>query len=223
MILTTQCIAKLYDIGMTQPTPGTPSLYRELFERGLGELLMLRQKGDRVLLGNLTMDKGALVLRDRGLIGQVSPDDVAPCWDLGIVGAVAYTPNNEWESLTFLGPDRCKIPVDLSSTRHNVLGRTIAATGETLLTFYGSVYRGFKLMLESNLLPLVLPLPLETHEGVRGLAVTDFRFATVPLDTVRKVFFQVNTTIDHFMTLSVQEVDVDQDEFEKLFGKYRKD
>jgi len=195
-------------------------LYRRMFLRGLGELLMLRHKDDQVLLGYLTMEKGTLVFRDRGLLQGVSFASVAPCWDLGLVGAVADIPDNPWSSLSFLGPDLCTIPVDLSSTRHRVLGRVAAATGESVLSFYGSVYRGFKLMMDYNLLPVVLPLPIETERGVTGLAVTDFRFATVPIEVVLRVNDLVRAAADRHLTLSVEEVDVDDQEFERLFGRY---
>ncbi len=201
--------------------PTQPAIFEQLFKRGLGELPMLRKKERAALLGNLVMDKGRLVFKDRGLLAGVSAADVAPCWDLGIIGAVADVSGKEWESLTFLGPDHCTIPVNLSSTRHNVLGRSIGAQGENLLAYTGSIYRGFKLMLDSNLLPLVLPLPIDTAEGVQGLAVTDFRFATVSLDVVRKANDLVRAAVDKHMTLSVEEVDIDDAEFDQMFAQYR--
>jgi len=196
-----------------------------MFERGLGELPILRHKDDTVMLGNLVMDKGTLVFRDRGIVDDVSVTNVAPCWDLGIVGAIADVKSNEWESLTFLGPDHCTIPVNLSKTRGNVLGRAIGTTGENLLSFYGSVYRGFKLMLDSNLLPLVLPFPIKTKkkekEKVTGLAVTDFRFATVPIDTLSKANELVRMAVDKHMTLSVEEVNIADEEFDKMFKQFK--
>ena len=207
---------------MTMSDPQAKSdLYHRMFLRGLGELPMMRHRGDNVLIGNLTMEKGTLVFRDRGLLQGISFSSVAPCWDLGLVGAVADIPGNPWASLSFLGPDLCTIPVDLSSTRHRVLGRAAAATGESVLTFYGSVYRGFKMMLDYNLLPVLLPLTLETDKGVTGFAVSDFRFATVPLDTVLRVNDAVRAAVDRHLTLSVEEVDVDEQEFERLFGQYQ--
>src|SRR5690606_15331382 len=125
-----------------------------------------------------------------------------------------------WTSLSFLGPDLCTIPVDLSSTRHRVLGRIAATSGESVLSFYGSVYRGFKMMLDYNLLPVILPFALDTDRGVTGLAVSDFRFATVPIDVVLRVNDLVRAAVDRHLTLSVEEVDVDDQEFERLFGRY---
>jgi hypothetical protein len=198
-----------------------PDIYRKLFERGLGELPILRNKDTRVLLGNLVMDKGALVFRDRDTLAGVSVADVAPCWDLGLIGAVADIRGKEWDSLSFLGPELCKIPVNLSSTRHNVLRRVAPTGDEDVFTFFGSVYRGFKMMLDSNLLPLILPLPIETQDGVIGLAVTDFRYATVSLDLLRQVNDLMRVAVDRQLTLSVEEVDVDDAEFNELFAQFK--
>lgn len=192
-----------------------------MFKRGLGELPILRHKGNTIMLGNLVMDKGVLVFRDRGIVDSVSPINVAPCWDLGIVGAIADIKGNEWESLSFLGPDHCHIPVNLSKTRGNVLGRVIGMTGENLLSFYGSAYRGFKLMLDSNLLPLILPFPIKTKKNVTGLAVTDFKFATVSIDTLSKANELVRIAVERHMTLSVDEIDVTKDEFDKMFKQFK--
>jgi len=170
-------------------------LFRDLFERGVGELLMIQQTVDRVLLGNLVMDKGALLLRDRGLMKGVSQASVAACWDIGVIGAVCDLKGNEWASLTFLGADHCKIPVDLSSTRNRLLKGITSTAGESVIVFKGSVYRGFQLLLDANLLPLVLPFPIETDEKVIGLAVCDFRFASVSIDIISTVNDLVRTSI----------------------------
>ena len=64
------------------------SLLRELYPRGLGELLMMGHKGNVALLGNLVMEKGGLVLKNRELLDEVPLERVAPCFDISIVGAV---------------------------------------------------------------------------------------------------------------------------------------
>ncbi len=196
------------------------SLYEALFDRGFGELPLMREKDGKILLGNLVMDKGRLAFKDRGLLQGLPLTNVATCFDLGIIGAIADVSGNEWESLTFLGADRCKIPVDLSSTRHRVLGGISGNTGENLLSFYGSVYRGFQLLLDSNLLPVVLPVRLQTENGLTGLAVADFRFATAPLPVVSKVYDLVRASVDRNLTLSVEEVDINDSDFEAMFGNF---
>ena len=209
---------------MSPPTIANVPLtfFRDLFDRGLGELPMLQRTRDRVLVGNLVMDKGELRLRDRGLMHGIKPEAVAVCWDLGIVGAVCDLQGNEWSSLTYLGADHCKIPVDLSATRHRLLKGITSTVGEDAITFKGSVYRGLKLLLDAHLLPLVLPLPIDTDEDVIGLAVCDFRFASLPLEILPKVNELVRTSVDHHLTLGIEEFELSDDEFQELFAGYTK-
>lgn len=198
------------------------NLLRELFDRGLGELPMVQQTADRVLLGNLVMDKGSLLLKDRGLMKGIKPEAVAVCWDLGIIGAVGDVPGNDWASLTYLGADHCKIPVDLSSTRHKLLKGITSVVGENALVFKGSIYRGFKALLDANLLPVVLPFPIETDENIVGLAVCDFRFASLPIDVLLKVNDLVRTSVENQLTLNIEEVEINENEFQELFAGYTK-
>ncbi len=195
-------------------------LCQRLYERGLGELLMMEKHGDQALLGNLTMEKGCLMFKDRGIFKDVPASMVAPCWDIGIIGAIGDLPGNDWESLSFLGPDHCRIPVDLSSTRYNLLRGVSGPRGEHLIDYKGSVYRAFRSMLDSHLLPVVLPLPLPTRLGVPGIAVSDLRFASIPLETAMQVNALVRESIDRQLTLTVEDLDVDDSEFEQLFGAY---
>lgn len=59
-----------------------------LFEQGLGELLVLRATSPAVALGQIEQEKRKLVFKDRGFLkGKTTPAQVAPCWDIGIMGA----------------------------------------------------------------------------------------------------------------------------------------
>jgi hypothetical protein len=198
-------------------------LCRDLFARGLGELLMIRNRGTQVMLGNLVMDKGALTFKDRGLLRDVEPARVAPCWDIGITGAICNLPDKDWDSLSYLGPDLCHIPVNLSTTRHRLLRSVVNLAGEDMITFQGSAYRGFKMLLDAHLLPVVLPLVIETHSGVLGLAVTDFRYASVPLETVLAVNDAVRASVERQVCLTVEDFEVSAEEFGSLFSGYLKE
>ena len=198
------------------------SLLRELYPRGLGELLMMGHKGNVALLGNLVMEKGGLVLKNRELLDDVPLERVAPCFDIGIVGAVCDQRGNDWESLTYLGPDHCKIPVNLSSTRARLLRSIVNVSGEDLITFQGSVYRGFRLLLDAHLLPVILPVPIETDQGCTGLAVADFRYATVPFDTLLAVNDVVRGSVERYVCLKVEDTEVSEEEFGALFSGFFK-
>ncbi|MGB1885186.1 MAG: hypothetical protein ACPHUF_14885 [Gammaproteobacteria bacterium] len=196
------------------------TLHQKMFDRGLGELLIMRQKDDKLLLGNLVMDKNMLVFKDRGLLSGISPTHVAPCWDIGIIGAVCALEAADWDSLTFLGADHCKIPVDLSSTRHGLLRGIVNTDNESAIVFRGSVYRGFQLLLDENLLPVVMPLVIETDEGIPGLAVTDLRFASIPMETLFRVNDIVRSSVEYHLTLTVDDYEIDDQEFAELFSHY---
>lgn len=198
-------------------------LCRDLFARGLGELLMLRQRGAQVMLGNLVMEKGALTFKDRRLLREVEPDRVATCWDIGITGAVCDLRDKDWDSLSYLGPDLCHIPVNLSTTRHRLLRSVVNVAGEDMLTFHGSAYRGFKMLLDAHLLPIVLPLVIETRDGGRGLAVTDFRYASVPLEMALAVNDAVRVSVERQVCLTVEDFEVSAEEFGSLFSGYLKE
>lgn len=199
-----------------------PALLRELYPRGLGELLMMGHKGNLAMLGNLVMEKGSLVLKNRELLADVPVERVAPCFDIGIVGAVCDQRGNDWESLTYLGPDHCKIPVNLSSTRHRLLRSIVNVSGEDLISFQGSVYRGFRLLLDAHLLPVILPVPIETDQGCTGLAVADFRYATVPFETLLEVNDLVRASVERYVCLKVEDTEVTEEEFGALFSDYFK-
>lgn len=198
-------------------------LMHHMFQRGLGDLILMRSTGQNVMLGNLVMEKGELLLKDRGLLVNTAYTSVASCWEIGIIGAVCDLRGNDWESLTYLGPDHCHIPVDLSATRHKLLCSIVNVAGEDLITYQGSVYRGFKVLLDANLLPIVLPVPIKTRLGVVGLAVSDFRYATVPLETLLRVNDAVRTSVERHTSLTVEDFDVSEEEFGSLFGGYLKE
>ncbi len=195
-------------------------LLLDLYRRGLGELLVMHHTDREVLLGNIVMEKGRLVLKDLGLMKQISPSSVGVCWDLGIIGAVCNLPKEEWESMSFLGVDHCKFPVDLSSTRKGLLASGVGQYDESVLHFKGSIYRGIKLALEAQLLPIVLLHPIKTDEGVPGLAVADLKFASIPISVLVKLNDLVRTSVDKKSGLELLDTDISDDEFQKLFGDY---
>lgn len=195
-------------------------LLLDLYRRGLGELLVLHRTDKEVLLGNIIMEKGKLILKDLGLMKNISPLNVGVCWDIGVIGAICNQEGEEWESMSYLGVDHCTFPVDLAKTRRNLLASHVSEYGDKLLDFKGSVYRGIKLALESQFLPIVLLYPIKTKVNVPGLAVTDLRFASIPIDTLAKLNDLIRKSVEKNLTLDFMDIDMDNDEFQKLFGSY---
>ena len=86
--------------------------------------------------------------------------------------------------------------------------------------FVGSVYRGFKLMLDSNLIPVVVLDEVETKNGISGLSVCDLRRASVPLSTIHIAYEYQKLFVERNLTVTVEDCEVDLEEFNELFGTY---
>jgi len=197
-------------------------LISSLFEQGLGELLVLSATGPCATLGQLVRDKGKLFLKDRDLlVGRTTPDQVAPCWDIGIMGALCHQPEREWESLTFVGSDYCISNEDLTSSRFGMMKAARNQYDDNLLDFCGSFYRGFQLMLDNHFLPVVLPHEIKLKDGNAGLAVSNLRVAGISFEILSEVHDHLRRVIEPHLSLDVEDVAMDDEEFSSLFADYR--
>lgn len=201
----------------------TGQMFTKLFMRGLGELLVLHTSNGQALLGQIMVEKNRAVFKDRGFLRGVSAAQVATATEFGNLGAVADIGGKDWQTLTFLGITRCRIPIDLSATRTGLLRATRSAQGDSLESFEGSWYRGFHLMLEHHFLPVLSMIPIPTHyEGATGLAVCDLKLSTLPLATMQRVHDSIRSTVDQYVTVEVEDLAVDNDDFSALFGSFLK-
>ena len=191
-----------------------------LVRQGLSEHFVLHIVGGKPCLGHILYDKGRLHLKDAGALTGISPTSLKACWENGIVGMITPSKNREWESLTFLGVENCRIPVDLSTTRHDVMGSAKNQYGDSLVTFEGSIYRGFKLLLNNHFLPVILLHQIKSRAGMDGLAVADLRIAPMPIKTILQINDMVSNVVDKKLSMGVEEADLDNMDFEKLFGNY---
>ena len=192
-------------------------LILELFGKGLGELLVLHVRQDDVCMGCVVLEKGKLIVRDQGLLAGFKPAQFAPCMEDGILGMVAASRNQVWESLTFFGLNLCNIPLDLSRTRYGALTAAQDQYGDSLIEFVGSVYRGYQLMLDHHFLPVVLLKEIQSKEGLGGLAVCDLRIVPMDLSVIRRINDVVRKSVEKQLSLEVQDVEVISEEFDKLF------
>ena len=192
-----------------------------LFEFGLGELLVLHVHKRGPILGNVVKDKGKLILKDRKVLAGVSSAQLGPCYDLGVVGALSYQPGREWGGLTFSGPDLCDLHQDLSSTRVDLLTAACNEFNERLIDFDGSMYRGFQLLLETQILPVVLMQQVEIKTGEFGLAVSNLKFGGVPMQTLAAVHDTLSTVVMPQDTLEVESMRIDPEDFSALFAQFR--
>jgi hypothetical protein len=201
--------------------PRDRAVIEELFRFGLGEHLVLHLQEGRCVLGKIVYDKGRMLLKDRGLLSDFKPESLRPCWQKGLIGMICSPDKKQWESLTFYGLDKCNLPVDLESTRHGTLTAAQNQYGEKLIDFTGSIYRGFKLMLDHHFLPVILLQRTVAKSGETGLAVTDLRTAPMPINLIQKIHDIVREEVDVRLTLNVvEETDLGATDFESLFKQY---
>ena len=193
-----------------------------LFKQGLGELLVLHVTDKSVCLGNVVMEKGRVLLKDKGYLTGLRPAQLAPCWEGGILGMVAESGGHEWQSLTFYGLERCDLPVDLGKTRHGALVAAQNQYGESLIDFVGSVYRSYRLMLDNHFLPVVLLSEVNSKEGAPGLAVGDLRMVPMDLSVIRNLNDVVRKSVEKRLVLDVEDLEVKAEVFDELFGQYLK-
>ena len=195
-------------------------LLKDLFARGLGDLLILHVSNSTVLLGKVLFEKGKMILKDHSFVADVKPEQVAPCLESGVVGALCSMGDRSWESLTILGIDHCYINTNLSETRTNLLDLSRNQYGDSLLDFDGSVYRGFKLMLESNMIPVVVLDVVKTKLGINGLSVCDLRLTSAPLSTIHVAYEYQQRFVEKHLTVTVEDFEVESEEFNEMFGAY---
>ncbi len=195
---------------------------QKMFEQDLGELLVLHRTDTRVYLGPLVLDKGKITVKDAGLLPDIKVSDLDPCFDNGFIGCVSHSEGQEWDSLTFHGMELCDLPVSLSSTAHSTLASAGNEYGENLTDFQGSVYRGFKLMLDNQFIPVLLLRHIQTHTGESGMAVTDLRMMLMEITMIRNLNNVVRETVEEHLTSGVDDVEIQDDQFEELFGDFIK-
>ena len=195
---------------------------QKMFEQDLEELLVLHRTDTRVYLGALVLDKGKITVKDAGLLPDIKVSDLDPCFDNGFIGCVSHSEGQEWDSLTFHGMELCDLPVSLSSTAHSTLASAGNEYGENLTDFHGSVYRGFKLMLDNHFIPVLLLRHIQTHTGESGMAVTDLRMMLMEITMIRNLNNVVRETVEEHLTSGVDDVEIQDDQFEELFGDFIK-
>ena len=191
-----------------------------MYMRGLGELLALHRTENHVYLGNLTLEKGRFIIRDKGYLLNFKPAQLSPCWDNGTVGLVSSSTGHEWESLTFYGLEHCNLPVDLSSTRHGILAAAENQYGDRLNDFTGSIYRGYQLLLDNHFLPVVLLQTVNTKAGEQGLVISDLRAAPLSIPTIQGITDAVRKSVEKYLMHDVEDVEISAEKFQEMFQKY---
>ena len=196
------------------------NIYEKLIEHGLAELPVLQRCCDHLLLGHLSKRNGRLVFRNSGILKNLDVEHASGCWDIGLLGALTILEGEEWDSLSFVGAEHCVFPVEMAHTRKNNLEKISISHGSSIYNFRGSFYRAFEIILDANHTPIVLPTPVLLRSGEVGLAVTDFRKATLPVETLSLIHSMIRAAIMRKTDFSVEEIQVEPGEFGQLFHDY---
>jgi hypothetical protein len=208
-------------MSLPQPTAHQPpDLLQRLFARGLGELLILHVHEGTVMLGQLGLKKNRLTLSDTKYLVDVRPGEVSACFETGVLGMISDASRYQWSSLTFHGLNQCRVKVDLSQTRGSRLQASRDSDGEELMDFIGSVYRGFRLMLDHHFLPVATFRRLQSRTDDWGFAVVDLRMAMIDLGAVRIINDTVRRATERHLEVDLIEEDVQGEKFEELFRSF---
>ncbi len=197
------------------------ALINEFFQFGLGNLLVMHCGDSSPILGQVVQDNGRLTLKDCKLLQNVSSVALGPCKNVGIVGAVCVEQGNEWEGLTFVGPEHCDLNLDLSATHVGRMTASINAFSERLIDFHGSVYRGFQLMFDNRYLPVVMIQEVVLKRGGTGLAVTNMRVAGVSIQVLSQVHEHLVKLMVHDTSFDVRDMALDETDFESMFARFK--
>lgn len=196
-------------------------LIKELYRIGLGELYILHPIGKNISLCKLVYAKEKLCLKEIEVLTEyIKAESFAPCWQYALLGALSKPYGMEWESLTFNGVKHTNIPDLLTDSRHDRLLSTQNGLGDLLFDFVGSVYRGYRLMLDQSFLPVVILKEVKVGESRTGIAVTDLRSAPLPVDVIRKYIAETRALIDRYVYVQIEDLEVSTSEFDELFNEY---
>ncbi len=198
--------------------------FKRLLEKlccyGLSMYYVLHKSDDHVYFGNVSFDKGHLVVHDTGILADISPALFEPVWHGGLIGMICHSDKHNWDSLTFYGLEHCDTKPNLDSTRGNNLIAAENEYGDCLIDFQGSIYRGFDLLLENSFLPVVLMKPIKSKNNEIGLMVADLRTAPMKIKILLKLNDMVTQSIQMTKTMKVDDVDMSTEEFKKYFNTY---
>jgi hypothetical protein len=197
-------------------------LITELFKHGLGDLHILHAYQEKIYFGKMQFEKSRLVIKDNKLLTDFKVEQLKPCWESGYLGLVCFEKGYTWESLSFYGIEECDLPVDLSQTRHGALLAAENQYGDKLVDFVGSVYRGYQLMLDNHFLPVVLMKEAKTRNGTPGLIISDLMVCPMDIALLRGIFDEIHKSVERYLILTVDDVQMNQDDFEDMFGDYLK-
>ena len=191
-----------------------------LYRMGLGELYLLHCQGEHCHIGQLVYDKGQLVFRSSK--GPLEIGLEALDLEQGFLGAITEPASGAWQSMSFYGPGRCRRDgISLDERHRALLTETKNEYGDCAFDFVGTFYRGFQLLLDAGLLPVVVFREIQIVDGLTGLAVVDLRSRIKQREVCERITNSIREAVKRCTTFTVEEVFLDQTEFDALFGRFK--
>ncbi len=193
-----------------------------LYKHGLGDLLISHAIKGVPTLCNITYNAGELVLRPNVNI-KYDPNLKQSDCQGELLGVITKAENEEWKGMTFLGLSHCDFNMDSNKDYTNRIMNIKNQYGDTLIDFKGSIYRAFQLSLDNDILPIINMYALKIKNGKYGLAVNNLSSGGHASSEKTKIYEALNNAIEKKLTYSLNELNLPEESFADLFGKYTYD
>jgi hypothetical protein len=193
-----------------------------LNKHGLGDLLISHVIKGVPTLCNITYVAGELVLRPNAKIKydpNVKPSDCKG----ELLGVITKADNEEWKGMTFLGLSYCDFNMDSSKDYINRIKNIKNQYGDSLIDFKGSIYRAYQLSLDNDILPIISMHALKTKNGKYGLAVNNLSSGGHASSEKTKIYEALYSAVEKKLTYSLDELNLPEESFADLFGRYTND
>lgn len=180
-------------------------LLESLFKRGLGQLPAYFVRANGAFIGHLVYEKDHLVFKDRGFLGEFTPEGNELWWQRKLLGMVCYRSLLAWESLTFYGVDNSRLPQELDEAHYASLRAARTTHGDMASSLAGSIYRAYQGLLEHGFLPVVLLHQTTSAQGDQGLAVADLRGLNLPAPLQERIGAAIKAAVTNRLTVLLDE------------------
>ena len=193
-----------------------------LYKHGLGDLLVSHEINGEQKLCNIVYDSGKLVLKNQNHI-RLKADTGTSDIKHDLLGVITKAENEEWKGMTFLGLSHCNYDIPSNTDYVNKIMNIGNQYGDRLVDFKGSIYRAYQLALDNDILPIVSMNAIRIKSGKYGMAVYNFSVDGYTAKEKSNIFLVLRNAIEKKLTYSLDELNLPEESFTDLFGRYVND
>ena len=190
-----------------------------LYKNGLGDLLISHEIDGAPRLCNIAYDAGKLVLREQSYFKLNTGKGLSGIRNEPL-GVLTKAENEEWKGMTFLGISHCNFNIQSSMDYVKKIMTIENQYGDKLADFRGSIYRAYQLALDNDILPIVSMHTNRTKNGKYGMTVYNFPVEGCTTAERSNLFHVLRKAVEKKLTYSLDELNLPDDSFANLFGKY---